>query len=69
MFSATTTDGPLLVERDARRIASGGRHPGHVDHVKLEENHALLLSGRAVPIDQDLHGYRGWFTSRSGEPT
>jgi predicted kinase len=45
------TEGPILLERWKVRAASGERHPGHVDHLTLEEFMPLLRSGKNTPLD------------------
>jgi predicted kinase len=43
-------EGPALWERYRRRAEGHERHPGHLDHVLLEELRAELLRGRAEPL-------------------
>ena len=41
------TDGEVLLERFKQRAESGLRHPGHVDHLTLDELRPALLRGQA----------------------
>jgi predicted kinase len=45
------TEGPALLQRWKARSASTERHPGHVDHLTLEEFTPLLLAGEYAPLD------------------
>ena len=45
------TDGPVLLERWKARSASDTRHPGHVEHLTLDEFAPLLIAGECVPLD------------------
>ena len=43
-------EGRILFERFKERALSGKRHPGHVDHLCLEEQEKILAKGRAEPL-------------------
>ena len=43
-------DGEVLLERFKHRAESGLRHPGHVDHLTLEELQPVLFRGREDPL-------------------
>lgn len=43
-------EGRVLFERFKERALSGKRHPGHVDHLCLEEQEKILMKGRAEPM-------------------
>jgi predicted kinase len=43
-------DGPTLWERYQRRAAGQERHPGHLDHILVEELRPQLLRGRVEPL-------------------
>lgn len=43
-------EGKVVFERFKERALSGKRHPGHVDHLCLEEQEKILLRGRAEPL-------------------
>jgi predicted kinase len=45
------TEGTTLLERFTARSISGARHPGHVDHLTIEEFTPLLLAGDCSPLD------------------
>ena len=45
--------GDVLVERYLGRVASGERHPGHVDHVTIEEYRDRLLAAKPEPLAID----------------
>ncbi|HEX8681377.1 MAG TPA: ATP-binding protein [Ardenticatenaceae bacterium] len=45
------TNGEVLLKRFKARSGSGERHPGHVDHLNLEEFTERLLQGRGDPIE------------------
>jgi predicted kinase len=45
------TDGTVLFERFKGRAQSGGRHPGHVDHLNYDEFRDILLKGRHEPLE------------------
>lgn len=45
------TEGRILYNRFKKRSLSGKRHPGHVDHLNLEEFKPVLLSGKYDPIE------------------
>jgi hypothetical protein len=42
--------GPILFDRFARRANSGERHPGHCDHLTLDEHRPMLLLGHTTPL-------------------
>jgi predicted kinase len=42
--------GSILVERYLARVANGSRHPGHVDHVTIDEQRDQLLAATPVPL-------------------
>ncbi|HEX5164248.1 MAG TPA: ATP-binding protein [Thermomicrobiales bacterium] len=42
--------GSVLVERYLARIANGSRHPGHVDHVTIDEQREQLLAAAPEPL-------------------
>jgi len=46
-------DGGVLVERYLGRVASGERHPGHVDHVTIDEQRERLLAAKPEPLALD----------------
>ncbi len=48
-----SSQGEILLKRFKKRVASGERHPGHVDQVNYTnaEFKALLLSGLSEPLD------------------
>ncbi|HWQ12325.1 MAG TPA: AAA family ATPase [Roseiflexaceae bacterium] len=43
-------DGQTLWARYQRRVQEGARHPGHLDHVLVEELRPQLLGGRLAPL-------------------
>lgn len=45
------TNGEVLYQRYTQRWESGNRHPGHVEHVQLNEIRASLLKGRIEPLN------------------
>ena len=45
------TEGQVLLERYKARATSEGRHPGHVDHLSLEEVMPQLVGGSFEPLD------------------
>lgn len=46
-------EGQALWERYRRRAAGSQRHPGHLDHILLDELRPQLLRGRADPMALD----------------
>ena len=52
------TKGEVLFERFKARTASGERHPGHVDHLNLDEFRAMLLTGDHESLDIGGQVYR-----------
>jgi predicted kinase len=46
-------DSDVLVERYLGRVASGERHPGHVDHVTIDEQRDRLLAAKPEPLTID----------------
>jgi predicted kinase len=42
--------GDVLVERYLDRVASGERHPGHADHVTIDEFRGRLLAAKPEPL-------------------
>ena len=43
--------GSVLVERYLARVADGTRHPGHVDHVTIDEHREHLLAATPQPLE------------------
>ncbi|MFA5106958.1 MAG: ATP-binding protein [Patescibacteria group bacterium] len=52
------TKGEVLFERFKARTESGERHPGHVDHLNLDEFKEMLLKGGHEPLDIGGQVYR-----------
>jgi predicted kinase len=44
-------DGEVVFERFKRRVESGERHPGHVDHLNVEAFRGYLMQGKCQPLD------------------
>jgi hypothetical protein len=47
------TEPAVLVERFRQRVASGERHPGHVDHLAASELDATAVRGWSPPLGLD----------------
>jgi predicted kinase len=45
------TNGEILFERFKKRVESGERHPGHVDHLNYYEFKDVLLKGKHEKLD------------------
>lgn len=48
-------DGNVLVERYLARVADGNRHPGHVDHITINEKRDQLLAATPQPLLIDVN--------------
>lgn len=46
-----TADRDILFKRFKERVDSGSRHPGHVDHTRIEEMEAFYKEAIDVPLD------------------
>ncbi len=48
-------EGRVLIERVKARWQSGARHPGHVEHLRYDEQFSALRAGRLEPMDIGGH--------------
>lgn len=46
-------EGHVLVERYLGRVADGTRHPGHIDHITIDEQRERLLAATPEPLALD----------------
>lgn len=44
-------EGEIVFDRFRKRVESGERHPGHVDHLHVEAYRAYLMKGKCTPLD------------------
>ena len=45
--------GDVLIDRFLSRFESGERHPGHVDHITIDEYRVRLLAAKPEPLEID----------------